>query len=255
MWIERHPSNDYSAGARNNSVAHEGFTRGGGSYPLTSNSSRVSERYVWLALFLLGCYHGINPGMGWLFAVALGLQERSVKAVMGAVVPITLGHVVSVSLVVLLALLAAFWLPHAIVHIAAAAILLAFGTYKLVRARHPRWVGMRVGFSGLAFWGFLMASAHGAGLMLLPFVIASPANAHGAMSMSLPMPHASANANFALGVLMISTHTLGYLLSMLLIALVVYAKFGVSFLRRAWFNVDLVWGAALLVAGLIALFT
>lgn len=191
--------------------------------------------------------------MGWLFAVALGLQERSTKAVLRAVVPITLGHIVSVAAVVLLALLAAFWLPHAVVHRAAAAVLLTFGVYRLVRVRHPRWVGMRVGFWGLAFWGFLMASAHGAGLMLLPFVTAAPANTHDAMTM--PMPQAPAASGYALGWLMISTHTLGYLVSMAAVALIVYDKFGVSFLRRAWFNVDLIWGAALMVAGLIALFT
>lgn len=213
----------------------------------------MSQQYVWLGLFLLGCYHGINPGMGWLFAVALGLQERSVSAVLRAVVPIALGHVVSVALVVALALVAAFWLPHAVVHRAAAAILLAVGAYKLVRARHPRWVGMRVGFWGLAFWGFLMASAHGAGLMLLPFVTAAPMNAHDTMAM--PMPQATENPQFATGMLMIIMHTLGYIVTMTAVALIVYEKLGVSFLRRAWFNVDLVWAAALLIAGLIALFT
>jgi uncharacterized protein (DUF486 family) len=214
----------------------------------------VSDRYVWLALFLLGCYHGLNPGMGWLFAVALGLQERSMAAVVRAVVPIALGHVVSVALVVALATVAAIALPHAVVHVAAAAILLSFGAYRLLRARHPRWVGMRVGFWGLVFWGFLMASAHGAGLMLVPFVTASPGIAQPAMTM--PMPHAHpANGHYLTGLLMVGTHTLGYVLTMTAIALVVYARFGVSFLRRAWLNVDLVWGGALVVAGVVALFT
>jgi hypothetical protein len=191
--------------------------------------------------------------MGWLFAVALGLQERTARAVLRAVVPITLGHVVSIGIVVTIALVAAYWLPHAIVHRSAAAILLAFGLYKLVRARHPRWVGMRVGFWGLAFWGFLMASAHGAGLMLLPFVTASSMDAHDPMPM--PMPQHAANAPYENGWLMIAMHTLGYVLAMSVIAWVVYAKFGVSFIRSAWFNVDLVWAVALIVAGLIALFT
>ena len=191
--------------------------------------------------------------MGWLFAVALGLQEKSTKAVMRAVVPITLGHIASVALVVSLALLAAYWFPHTIVHLAAGAILLAFGVYKLVRARHPRWVGMRVGFWGLAFWGFLMASAHGAGLMLLPFVTASPASARDGMNM--PMPQSPAHTQFTTGWLMISMHTFGYVLAMSVVAFVVYAYFGVSFLRRAWLNVDVIWAVALIVAGLIALFT
>src|SRR5579884_3793500 len=104
----------------------------------------MNERYVWIALFLLGCYHGINPGMGWLFAVALGLQERSTRAVFGAMVPITIGHLVSVAIVVALAIAATAALPYATVHRASALLLLGFGAYKLLRVRHPRWVGMRV---------------------------------------------------------------------------------------------------------------
>jgi protein-S-isoprenylcysteine O-methyltransferase Ste14 len=210
---------------------------------------RVSD-HLWLWLFLLGAYHGINPGMGWLFAVALGLQERSARAVLRAVIPLTLGHVVSVSIVVLLAVLAALTFPHAIVHRAAAGVLLAFGVYRLVRVRHPRWVGMRVGFWGLALWGLLMSSAHGAGLMLLPFVTGSRAMMQGAM----PMPGAM-NGPYALGWLMVGVHTLGYVVTMTAVALVIYQKVGVSFLRSAWFNMDLVWAVALLVSGFIALMT
>jgi len=206
--------------------------------------------HLWLWLFLLGAYHGINPGMGWLFAVALGLQERSARAVLRAVIPLTLGHVVSVSIVVLLAVLAALTFPHAIVHRAAAGVLLAFGVYRLVRVRHPRWVGMRVGFWGLALWGLLMSSAHGAGLMLLPFVTGSRAMMQGAM----PMPGAM-NGPYALGWLMVGVHTLGYVVTMTAVALVIYQKVGVSFLRTAWFNMDLVWAVALLVSGFIALMT
>lgn len=225
----------------------------------------MSERYVWIALFLIGCYHGLNPGMGWLFAVALGYQEHSLRAVGRAVVPIALGHVVSVAAVVALAAFAAVALPHRLVHAGAAAILLAFGAYRLVRARHPRWVGMRVGFWGLAFWGFLMASAHGAGLMLVPFITAAPAFAHPSMPMppGMPMPPAhpaAAPAHSALGpflaaALMIGVHTLGYVVTMTAIALAVYRWFGVSFLRRGWLNVDLVWAIALIVAGIVALLT
>jgi hypothetical protein len=174
--------------------------------------------------------------MGWLFAVALGLQERSTVAVFRAIVPLALGHLASVAIVVLLAVFAALQFPHLVVHRAAAVVLLLFGAYRLIRVRHPRWVGMRVGFWGLALWGFLMSSAHGAGLMLTPFVIAR----HG---------------GYLVGSLMIGVHTVGYLLALTLVALVVYARLGVAFLRTAWFNVDALWAAALLATGLIALFT
>ena len=211
------------------------------------------DRSVWIALFFLGCYHGLNPAMGWLFAVALGLQERSTVAVLRAVAPIALGHIVSVAAVVALAASAVAIFPHPVVRAVAAAILLGFGAYRLIRARHPRWVGMRVGFWGLAFWGFLMATAHGAGLMLLPFVLTAPAFAQ---PMAMPMPHPDlVHDRWLTGLLMIGTHTLGYVLTTIGIAVVVYAKFGVNFLRQAWFNVDLVWGIALVVAGIVTLVT
>jgi len=203
---------------------------------------------VWIALFLLGCYHGVNPGMGWLFAVALGLQERKAAAVFRALVPIAAGHVLSVAIVVGIALWAAVLFPHVIVHRVAAAVLLGFGAYRLLRLRHPRWVGMRVGFWGLMLWGFVMSSAHGAGLMLLPFVTANS----GGMA---DMPMGQGRATPALGVLMLGMHTLGYFVAMALVAFVVYAYFGVSFLRSAWLNVDLLWAIALFITGIVALLT
>ena len=209
----------------------------------------MTAGYVWIALFFLGCYHGINPGMGWLFAVALGLQERSRAAVFRAVIPIAAGHVVSVAIVVGIALWASTVFPHVIVHRAAAAVLLAFGAYRLLRLRHPRWVGMRVGFWGLMLWGFLMASAHGAGLMLLPFVTAGDSR-----MADMPMHTAAVSATLT-GWLMIGVHTLGYFFAMTLVAFLVYTYFGVSFLRSAWLNVDLVWAVALFITGIIALLT
>jgi hypothetical protein len=189
-------------------------------------------------LFLLGCYHGINPGMGWLFAVSFGLADRSMVAVLRAIVPIAIGHVVSIAIVVALAVFASVELPPRLVHAIAGGVLLAFGAYRLLRARHPRWVGMQVGFWGLALWGLLMSTAHGAGLMLVPFVTMAHTGA-------MPEPYAQ-------GLLMVAVHTLGYLISMTAVALVIYAKFGVSFLRTAWFNVDLIWAVALLLTGIIA---
>jgi hypothetical protein len=211
--------------------------------------------------FLLGCYHGINPAMGWLFAVALGLQERRASAVATAIIPIAIGHVLSVALVVALAVSAAALLPPGPVRLGAALLLIGFGIYRLLNRRHPRWVGMRVGFGGLVLWGFVMASAHGAGLMLLPFVLPSSA-AGGAMSMTMAMPMpvpvpatrgpASGLDN---GLLIVAVHTLGYLLVATLIALVVYHWLGLKLLRTAWFNQDVVWAAALIATGSIALVT
>jgi hypothetical protein len=192
--------------------------------------------------------------MGWLFAVGLGFQDRSAAAVVRAIVPLALGHVLSVAIVVLLAMFAAAQLPHRTVHFAAAAVLIGFGAYRLFRARHIRWVGMRVGFWGLTLWGFLMSSAHGAGLMLLPFIM--PGRADAASTMAMPMPGVEAtHGALAAGWLVVAVHTLGYVVTATAIALIVYMKVGVRFLRTGWVNLDLVWAAALIVTGLIALFT
>ena len=204
--------------------------------------------------FLLGCYHGINPAMGWLFAVALGLQERRASAVAIAIVPIAIGHVLSVALVVALAMSAAALLPPGPVRLGAALLLIGFGVYRLLSKRHPRWVGMRVGFGGLVLWGFIMASAHGAGLMLLPFVL--PAAATGtSMTMAMPMSAGSVSHRLDAGLLVVAVHTLGYLLVATVLALAVYRWLGLKLLRTAWFNQDIVWAAALIGTGVIALAT
>jgi len=129
------------------------------------------QPWVWAALFLLGAYHGMNPGMGWLFAVALGMQRHSARVVWGSLVPIAAGHALSIGLVVAGAITLGVVLPQRSVQMAVALLLLALGLYRLLRRRHPHWGGMQVGFRDLTFWSFLMATAHGAGLMLLPLLL------------------------------------------------------------------------------------
>lgn len=133
----------------------------------------MSESWPWLTLAVLGAYHGLNPAMGWLFAVALGLQEQRRGAVLQALPPIALGHAVAIALAVLVVGIAQIVVPLDVLSYVFGGALILFGLYKLVRRKHPRWVGMRVGFWDLTVWSFLMASAHGAGLMLIP-VLLSP---------------------------------------------------------------------------------
>jgi hypothetical protein len=216
----------------------------------------VSDLWPWFAVFGLGIFHGINPAMGWLFAVALGLQEQKRTAVFRALPPMVLGHALSIGIIIAAVLLARVGLPHRTLKIVAAAILFAFGLYRLLRSRHPNWVGMRVGFGDLTLWSFIMASAHGAGLMLVPFFLQSPteqtAHHHDAHQL-----HAWAFANFSAPSLLIAAvvvHTVGYLLTTALVAIVVYEKLGVAILRRAWFNIDLVWMLALMITGVFILF-
>jgi hypothetical protein len=205
----------------------------------------------WPTLFLLGAYHGINPGMGWLFAVALGMQEKNSKAVVRSLAPITLGHALAIGVVIGLAGLLGIVLPLNYLKIAVAAGLVTLGIYRLVQNRHFRWVGMQVGFGELTLWSFLMASAHGAGFMVLPVVMGLPAsNAPAGHHMHM---HSAGLQDPLTGLLATLLHTLGYLTLTALIALVVYHKFGLALLRKAWFNLDLVWAAALIVTGLVAL--
>jgi hypothetical protein len=221
----------------------------------------VSEFWPWLTLFGLGIFHGINPAMGWLFAVALGLQEQKRAAVLCALPPIALGHALSIGIIIAAVLLARISVPHSTLKIAASAILFAFGLYRLVRSRHPNWVGMRVGFGDLTLWSFIMASAHGAGLMLVPLFLKSPQAPLeadvAAMALHLHPSGGLGFDNFSTPFLLtssIAVHTLGYLLVTGFLAILVYEKLGVGILRRAWFNVDLIWMLALMITGLFILF-
>ena len=203
--------------------------------------------WPWAALFLLGAYHGVNPGMGWLFAVALGMQKKSASAVWQALVPIAVGHFVSIGLVVAAALIAGAVLPLLYVKIAAAGVLLAFGLQRLIRKSHPRWGGMQIGFRDLAIWSFLMASAHGAGFMLLPILLKMSA-LHAAADAGESAHHLHAFGFSGTGTASIAllVHTLGYLLVTGLIAFVVYKKLGLEVLRKTWVNLDLIWAVALI---------
>lgn len=209
----------------------------------------------WIAIAGFGAYHGLNPGMGWLFALSAGLQQRSERAVWVALVPIAAGHAASVGLVAAVVLVGLEFLSTKSIQIFTAAILLGFGGYKLLNYyRHPRWVGMKVGFGGLFAWSFLMATAHGAGLMVAPwFARIADASAHS---------HSGAHAHHAehLGnsqgpemLLAVGVHTLSMFAVMGFVALIVFRKLGLGVLRQAWINFDLIWAAALLVAGAAAL--
>ena len=215
----------------------------------------MSELWPWLAVFGLGLFHGINPAMGWLFAVALGLQEQKRAAVLRALPPIALGHALSIGIIITVVLLARVAVPPRTLKIAAAAILFTFGLFRLLRSRHPNWVGMRVGFGDLTLWSFVMASAHGARLMLDPFFLPSAAGEESHHHEAHQM-HAWAFANFSAPSLLIAAvviHTLGYLAITALVAIVVYENLGVAILRHAWFNIDLLWMLALMITGVFIL--
>jgi hypothetical protein len=221
-------------------------------------STMAHENWPWLALILLGAYHGLNPAMGWLFAVALGLQEGRREAVLKAFWPIALGHAAAVTLVVTAVLALEVVVPLGVLRYVAAGALILFGLYKLIRRKHPRWVGMRVGFRDLTAWSFIMASAHGAGLMLVPVLlklsgpmheIEHQAHEHWGYSVHLFLTNPAALADLAA----VGVHTAAMFAVMAAVALIVYDRLGLMILKRTWFNVDLLWAGALVGAGVITL--
>src|SRR5690242_12072937 len=190
----------------------------------------------WTTLIALGAFHGINPGMGWLFAVALGMQEGRRGAVLRALVPLGAGHALAVAVAVAAALAIGFVIPLVWLRWPIAGVLVSLGVLRVFRHRHPRWAGMRVSMAGLTIWSFLMATAHGAGLMVVPVFMGmsmSGEHAHHMHHMGATGGGAGA-AVFATGL-----HAIGYLVVTALVAMLVFEKLGVGILRRTWFNLDL----------------
>jgi hypothetical protein len=202
---------------------------------------------AWLALAGLGAFHGINPAMGWLFAVALGLHRRSRAVVLISLIPIALGHALAVALVVAAVVGLGHFVDQRVISIAGGLALIGWAIYhRFDGSRHRVRVGMRTGMAGLGVWSFLMASAHGAGLMLVPVLI--PLARGGAHAGHLPASESLTLALAALGV-----HTLAMLAVTGAVAVAVYDWLGVAFLRRGWINLDLLWTAALAATGALLL--
>jgi hypothetical protein len=220
----------------------------------------MNTYWPWLSLLVLGAFHGLNPAMGWLFAVSLGLQERRLRAVVTALGPIALGHALAIGIAAVAVSTLGLVIPQRLLLTLGGGVLLGFAAYKVVtRFRHPRWVGMRVGPRELVLWSFLMASAHGAGLMLVPVLAGlrgegvSSALAHadhlGHAGHQVPGGHDSLLPALAA----VGLHSFAMLAVAGVIALVVYQKLGVEVLRRVWVNLDLIWVGALVVVGGLAL--
>jgi hypothetical protein len=204
----------------------------------------VTGTWPWIALAGLGAFHGLNPAMGWLFAVALGLQRQRRAAVLQALFPIAIGHALSISMVVLIVSALRVLIDLRSLDLACAALLIGFGVYRLV-ARHRGRFGMQVSSAQLVLWSFLMATAHGAGLMLLPVLLGMPEGHMHAMG----GVGQTAETAFAA----VAVHTLAMLCVAGAVGIVVYEWLGLAFLRRGWINLDLVWVIALLGTGAILL--
>ncbi|HKI95440.1 MAG TPA: hypothetical protein VJ992_09135 [Gemmatimonadales bacterium] len=214
--------------------------------------------WPWVAILALGIWHGVNPAMGWLFAVGLGMQEQNRRAAWRALLPLALGHGLAIVVAIGGAALIGLVVPLTALRWGVAGVLLALALYRMVRHGHPRFGGMRVGSRDLVIWSFLMATAHGAGLMVVPFVLGGTlghghhvAGGHG-MHLASLVP--SLSDERMLGLLAAGVHTLGYLVVTGAIAALVYEKLGLRLLRTAWINLDLIWVGALFLTAVVTPF-
>jgi hypothetical protein len=209
----------------------------------------VTADAAWLTLAGLGVYHGVNPAMGWLFAVSRGMQERSRRAVLRSLVPIAIGHEASIALVALLVLGLSTTTDPKALRIGAAVVLVGFGIFRFVKPRaHFRWTTMRVSDRELGLWSFLMSTAHGAGLMVAPIILGLRASQSGHDDMAM-----LAGGPLDVTAVGVAVHVAAMIAVMGAIAWFVYERVGLQILRRAWLNSDQVWAGAFVLAGLVTL--
>ncbi|MCL4764743.1 MAG: hypothetical protein KJZ80_00740 [Hyphomicrobiaceae bacterium] len=205
----------------------------------------MNDLWPWLVLAGLGAFHGLNPAMGWLFAVALGLHRQSRTAVLMALPPIAIGHALSILLVAAAFAVAGILLDQRPVQIGSGLLLIGWAAWhQLYGHKHRVRVGMRTGQAGLVLWSFLMATAHGAGLMLLPALMPL---CHAAS----PTAGITAAGSAPVVIAAVTVHTAAMLAVTGTIAVVVYEWVGLAILRSAWINLDLLWTAALAATGLL----
>jgi hypothetical protein len=206
---------------------------------------------LWLAVVVSGLYHGVNPGMGWPLAVSAGLMERSSRALVAALWPISIGHLLAMLLVILpFALLITLVEWQRQIQIGASLLVIGFGIFRFVNRRHPRALA-RIRPTQLGLWSFAVAIAHGAGLMLVPIYLGL------CRSAELDKGHAAAvaliNANLSMAVLVSVVHAVAMIAAGGLLAWLVYRYLGLKFVSRAWFNLDAIWAASLILVGALSL--
>ena len=213
----------------------------------------TSTAALWLSIAVIGAWHGLTPAMGWPLAVANGLTDKRRSAVLATLLPLGAGHLMAMAM----ALVPFAWLlgylswRHAI-QLSAGALVLLYGIYKLLQPRHPRALA-RIRPTQLAWWSFLAASAHGAGLMLVPFMLGlcvqQPHEPGGLAAAHATVMEQLARSSIGVALSVAALHTLAMLVAASVAAWTVYRYLGLRYVSRAWFNLDRVWAGSLVVAG------
>jgi hypothetical protein len=206
---------------------------------------------LWLAVVASGLYHGLSPGMGWPLAVSAGLIERSSHALMMALWPLMVGHLLAMFVVILpfaLLLVIVEWQQQ--IQIGASLLVIGFGIFRLINRRHPR-VLARIRPTQLGLWSFAVAIAHGAGLMLVPIYLGLCRAAD--LDKSHEAAGALINANLAMAVLVSVVHSVAMIMAGGFLAWLVYRYLGLKFVSRSWFNLDATWAVSLVLVGTLSL--
>lgn len=188
--------------------------------------------------------------MGWPLAVSAGLMDKQPAAVFRALGPLAAGHFAAMAVIILpfaLLTMALTWQRE--IQLAAALLVIGFGIYLLINRRHPRFLA-RIPPHRLALWSFLIAIAHGAGLMLVPIYL-------GICSTVADAGHAAAgtlmNNTLVMAVLVSAIHTAAMIAAGGVLAWAVYRYLGLTFISKSWFNLDVVWAVSLIGVGVISL--
>ena len=206
---------------------------------------------LWLAVIASGLYHGINPGMGWPLAISAGLMERSSRALLLALWPLTVGHFLAMLVVILpFALLVALVEWQQQIQVSASLLVIGFGVFRFLNQRHPR-VLVRIRPTQLGLWSFAVAIAHGAGLMLVPIYLGLCRTAD--LDKGNEAAGALINANLSMAVLVSVVHSVAMIAAGGFLAFLVYRYFGLKFVSRSWFNLDATWAFSLVLVGALSL--
>ena len=208
---------------------------------------------LWLAVVGSGIYHGVNPGMGWPLAVSAGLMGNGRRDLLVALWPLTIGHFLAMSVVLLPFALLTFLLEwQNTIRIGAGLLVIAAGCYLLINRRHPRFLA-RIRPTQLTLWSFAIAMAHGAGLMLVPIYLGLCRVEE--LDASHQAAFALMSGNIGMAVIVAVVHAAAMILSGGLIALIVHDRLGLKFLSQSWFNLDVVWATSLILVGVVGLAT
>ena len=213
--------------------------------------SEPSTAWLWLVVVVSGLYHGVNPGMGWPLAVSAGLMDKSPRALLAALWPLSLGHLLAMLAILLpFAMLLALAQWRHQIQAGAAVLVIGFGAYRLLSPRHPR-VLARIRPTQLALWSFVVAIAHGAGLMLVPMYLGLCETS--ASDQSREAAATLINTNFDVAIEVSIVHSIAMVIAGGCAAWLVYRYLGLTFVSRSWFNLDTVWAVSLILVGATAL--